>query len=95
MFELFLRFAHEARRAGCRRLSAREIGERIRWYANVDVKRQPDARGQLGPKLNNNFFPYYSRLAMLTDRKLAGLFERRDARFDASDEEILQAAKRA
>lgn len=85
IFRLFLRFARDAKAAGRERFGARVIGERIRWYVQVETQSRD------GFKINDHFWPYYSRLAMLTEPELAGVFETRDARFDATDKEILAA----
>ncbi len=86
VFAHFLRYAREATAAGRGRMGARAIGERIRWYVAVET------RSADGFKVNNDFWPYYGRLAMLLyPEELGGLFERRDGRFDGSDAELLKA----
>ena len=85
VFELFLMYARQAAGSGMKRIGARLIGERIRWYAHIE--RRHDGEWLI----NDHYWPYYSRLAMLVDENLAGLFARRDSNFDASDEEILEA----
>lgn len=83
VFALFVRFALEARKYRDR-FSAHAIGERIRWHSMVETSGEPY-------KINDHAWPYYARLAMLTYPDLDGFFVRKDARFDATDEEILQA----
>jgi hypothetical protein len=89
VFVLFLSYAQQAFSAGMQRIGARLIGERIRWHSQVET------RSCDGFMVNNNFWPYYARLAMLVDQNLANAFERRDAHFDASDEQILSAYQQA
>ena len=83
VFDLFLAYARQAARAGRKRIGARLIGERIRWFANIE-------RSSEDWMINNNYWPYYARLAMLVDERLRGMFSRRDTNFDATDDEILQ-----
>lgn len=84
VFDLFLAYTRQALAAGRRRIGARLIGERIRWFANVERSAGEEWT------INNNYWPYYARLAMLVDESLRGMFSRRDTNFDASDEEILE-----
>ena len=86
VFELFIEFARQAKRAGRERFSARTIGERIRWYVDIDTNTAD------GFKLDNNFLPYYARLAMLLHpAEFAGLFEKRDRKFQGTDGQILES----
>jgi hypothetical protein len=85
VFDLFLMYAKQAAGAGRRRIGARLIGERIRWYDRIE--RRHDGQWLI----NDHYWPYYSRLAMLVDDSLAGFFCRRDSKFDATDDEILDA----
>lgn len=89
IFRLFVQFAKQAKAAGRERYGAHAIGERIRWHVMVET------RSADGFKVNDHHWPYYSRLAMLTEPDLVGVFERRDAQFDATDAEILAAHRRA
>jgi hypothetical protein len=84
VFYLFLGYARQAHDAGGKRIGARLIGERIRWFANVE------RRGDDDWLINDHYWPYYARLAMLVDDRLQGIFSRRDTKFDATDEEILE-----
>ena len=86
VFELFQRFATEAYYRGVRKLSARVIGERIRWYTSVETS-------DPGYKVNDHHWPYYARLLAGTDSRFAGFFEFRDKAFDASTEQIVRAHK--
>jgi len=86
VFDLFLAYARQAARAGRKRIGARLIGERIRWFANIE-------RSSEDWMINNNYWPYYARLSMLVDESLGGIFSRRDQNFDATDDEILEAHK--
>ena len=83
VWQWFLRFAREAAAKGTGPIGARFIGERIRWYVNVEIQDRGDF------KLNDHIWPYYSRLAMvLYPEEFAGRFEKRDKSFDATDAEI-------
>jgi hypothetical protein len=85
VFDLFCKFARQARAArGSARIGARMVGERIRWHSFVDVE---STDGEF--KFNDHLWPYYARLAMAVHADLAGAFERRDERFDATDDEIV------
>lgn len=84
VFDLFMSYARQAYAAGRRRIGARLIGERIRWFANIERS------GDDEWLINDHYWPYYSRLAMLVDERLRGMFSRRDTNFDATDDEILQ-----
>lgn len=84
VFELFVKFSFEAVAAGRKHFGARIIGERIRWYVNIET------RSTDGLKCNDHVWPYYSRLAMAEHPELAGVFECRDAKFDADVREIQQ-----
>jgi len=84
IYQRFVQYAMEAHRAGRRGFGARMVGERIRWYLNVET------RSVDGFKINDHHWPYYARLAMLEHTELDGLFETRLARTDATDEMILR-----
>ena len=86
VFDLFVKFARQARAARPGAIGARMIGERIRWATRVEV-----VRFESEVKFNDHLWPYYARLAMAIDPDLAGAFDRRDTHFDATDEEILAA----
>lgn len=83
VWRLFKAFAGQARKSGREYFGARQIGERIRWYTSIETTDEVY-------KLNDHYWPYYSRLLMLTDSSFAGFFERRDQNFDATDEMILR-----
>lgn len=57
VYELFVKFANEAKAAGFKNFSANAIFERIRWYVSVET---------VGDKfkVNNNYRPYYARKMM-------------------------------
>ncbi len=73
VWELFKRFANEARAANLVRYSAKAIYERIRWHLNVELKVAGDAPA----KLNNNFHSRYARLYNAEMRLRPPLFEER------------------
>ena len=81
VWALFKQFAYQARSTGRERFGARMIGERIRWYTLIETN-------STDYKLNDHYWPYYARLLMLADDRFKGFFERRDTRFDATDEEL-------
>lgn len=89
VYLLFLSFANEARKAGAQKFGARLIGERIRWHCKVE------ARGYAQYKLNDHYWPYYARLAMLKNPELSFFFETRNKdNFPVSDETILRHVER-
>ena len=49
VFELFCRFAREAKAAGRERFGAHAIGERIRWFTTIETKSRD------GLKINDHF----------------------------------------
>lgn len=85
VWRLFQRFAGEALESGRNRFGARLIGERIRWETIIQTTDKDY-------KVNNDFWPYYARLLMLTDASFAGVFERRDRHFDTDDETLVREA---
>ena len=60
VWDYFVRFALEARRAGYEHYSAYAIFERIRWELNVVRGYNPETEF----KLNNNHRPFYARRLM-------------------------------
>ncbi len=63
------------------------IGERIRWYTAVETTDDDF-------KINDHHWPYYARILMLSYPEFGGFFEIRDARFDATDEELKRICPR-
>jgi hypothetical protein len=86
VYEYFLRFALDAIEAGRTRFSARAIGERIRWYTQIETN-DPDY------KINDHYWPYYARLLTGTDERFASFFVLKSTRFDSSIEEIVAFSK--
>jgi exodeoxyribonuclease V alpha subunit len=81
VFDLFVKFSRDAQHAGRTKLGARMVGERIRWFTTIETVSDDY-------KINDHFWPYYSRMLMLSYSEFAGFFERRNSRFDATDEQI-------
>ena len=79
VYDAFDRFTREALRAGARRLGAKLVWERIRWYTQIE------ARGTAaeGFKLNNNYHAFYARLWMQRNPQHSTLFETRRQRSSA------------
>lgn len=69
VYELFVRFASELRRAGRERYGAKSIAERIRWH--YATSGGPDF------KLNNVFVSRYARKIIDEHPEFAGFFETR------------------
>lgn len=69
VYQLFKSFAESALSAG-RRVGARMIGERIRWYCTIDT---------IGAeyKVSDHTWPYYARYLMHVDPRFRGFFELR------------------
>jgi hypothetical protein len=78
VYELFKRYAREARDAGHARYSARDILARIRWEVSVVT------RGEF--KCNNIASPFYARMLVEEDPTFAGFFEMRRAVADERPE---------
>lgn len=71
VYELFKRFAMQARNAGRRRFGAKAIMERVRWYAEIET------HGGDGFKVNNNFTSRYARMLIDEYPEFKGFFETR------------------
>jgi hypothetical protein len=82
VWELFVRFAREAKSSGRDRMGARVIGERIRWYSSVETTGSKF-------KVNDHHWPYYARLLEGTDPGFSGFSTFKSSRFDSSTEEIV------
>jgi len=79
IYKLFREFAISAYERGHRsHFGARMIGERIRWYTNVDTTDKQY-------KINDHYWPYYARLLALTDLRFSDFFEMRGGGADVDD----------
>ena len=81
VFMLFCEYTKAAKRSGRDRISARMIGERIRWYTQIETTGDEY-------KVNDHHWPYYSRLCMVRIPELDGMFEVRDTNFDTDVEAL-------
>lgn len=84
VYELLVRFARQAKRAGRRRFGMKMLFERVRWYTDIET----ESKTRL--KVNNNFISRYARLLMQqepcelgcegcdNENCLAGMFELRE-----------------
>lgn len=86
VYELFRRYAAEARRAGRDRFGIGMIAERVRWYMTVEAV----GTATEDFKINNNLRSCYARLLMIRCPEFEGLFEirssnRRDEDSDGED----------
>ena len=70
VYQMFRRFAAEAKAAGLRRFSADAILHRMRWFTAIE------ARGD-GFKLNNNHASFYARQLIADDPTSADFFQLR------------------
>lgn len=88
VFRWFTHFARQAKlRGGRKRFGARMIGERIRWYTSVETDEEC-------PRLNDHYWPYYSRLLMLVyPDEFGNFFDRRDGNFDVDDHTLLHECR--
>lgn len=86
MWKTFVKLAEEALNVGVK-VGARQIGENIRWKVMIATRSNDKY------KLCNNHIPYYARLLMLTDKRFENYFEKRDMKFDATDEQIIRYGK--
>ncbi len=71
VFELFRKFALEAKQSGREAFGAKAIFERIRWHYMVNNKAGEEF------KVNNNFTSRYVRLLEETDPQFIGFFKKR------------------
>lgn len=71
VYELFDRFAMDAVRAGRKRIGAKMLWERMRWYTSVETK-DPE-----GWKLNNDWHAFYARLWLACHPEHENFFELR------------------
>lgn len=71
VFEMFKRFAYEARAAGMERFGGKAIWERLRWFCAIE-------KGGETPRLNNNYVSRYVRKLCEECPDLASLFETRE-----------------
>ena len=72
IWELFYRFAHEAKAAGRAHYGVAAIFERIRWHLNVETTGEEF-------KLNNNYRSCYARMLMIHEPQLGRFFNTRRA----------------
>lgn len=68
--QLFVRFAEEAMVAGKRKIGAKAIAERIRWFVEIETIGESF-------KLNNNYVSRYARIVSKIRPDLAPMFETR------------------
>lgn len=66
-----------------RKVGARMIGERIRWDFEIEVEAED------GFKLNDHYWPYYSRLLAGSDHRFESFFVFKDKNFDTTIAEIV------
>ena len=84
VFDKFEEFAREARKAGRTRFSAHMIGNRMRWYTQIETTGDEY-------KVNNNHLPYYAKLLMLLyPDEFGEFFQRRDRFYDTTDAILLE-----
>ena len=84
VWELFVRFANQAIKAGHKCYSADAICHRIRWWKNVETK-NVEADGSDEFKINNNYVAYYGRLFMHRFPEHKGFFRVRVRRSEGYD----------
>jgi hypothetical protein len=61
-WDLFVKYAKEAKTAGRTKLGAGVIGERLRWYIDFEVKDWSSGDFNESFKVNTKFLQWYSRL---------------------------------
>lgn len=72
VYELYVKYALEAKARGRRRFSIAMITERIRWYTTIETDDDEY-------KINNNHKAFYAR-KLMEDPRFAGLFQIREQR---------------
>jgi hypothetical protein len=75
VYELFCKYAREAKAAGRERFSHWMIVNRIRWYTAVETRGDDF-------KVNNNFIALYARLLVWQDPSFDGFFQLRECKPD-------------
>lgn len=88
VFGLFQYYANKVKNTG-RRVGARMIGERIRWYSNVEVE-DTEYINNRGVKFNDHYWPYYARVLALHDTSFREFFEFRGGGSDVTDEQLIK-----
>ena len=71
VYDLFKKFSLEMKRTGRKNYGCLAIMNRVRWETDIQTSSTD------GFKINNNFYPYYSRLLMENEAELAGFFRTR------------------
>lgn len=89
MYQVFKRFACEALASGRPRFSVYMIGNRVRWYEQVEAAKSN------GFKINNNLLPFYARLLKADDKRFVDFLQLRQGRWvnDIPDSYFEQVAK--
>lgn len=72
IYDLLVRFARDAKRAGRRQYGIAAIFERVRWHIYIETQRDDDF------KLNNDYRSRYARMIMDREPDLAEFFELRE-----------------
>ena len=72
VWRLFRAYTLRAIESGKRRIGAKMVWERIRWYAEIETDEEC-------PKLNNNYTAYYARKWQRTYPGMASIFATREA----------------
>ena len=67
VYDLFVKFAKEAKGSGMTKFSANGIFERIRWFTNIETTGERF-------KISNNYRPYYARKMMKEYPEFEGFF---------------------
>lgn len=79
IYRYFIRFAKDLKSAHKRDYySARMIFERIRWETLIEE----EIGGGVVFKINNNYAPFMSRLVMIAEHELEGMFQKRGRESD-------------
>lgn len=76
VFQMFIKYARQAKARGYERFSAKAVFERLRWYMAFET----ESNDQF--KLNNSFTAYYARKAIAEFPEFEGFFELRERRHD-------------
>ena len=78
VWELFKKFATEAKASGRSHYSARTILHRLRWHVSIETK------GDEEFKINDHHSPFYARKLAAEDVKFKGFFRNRASQADNS-----------
>lgn len=73
VYDMFVKFAKEAKKSNRKKYSAKSIFERMRWHTEIETQGEPF-------KLSNNYTAYYARKVMEELPEFDGFFRTKELR---------------